>query len=120
VAEVLDSTVAAVNSALERARATVEQLLPVTTREASDETERRLLERYIEAFETDDVDGLVALLREDATLTMPPEPAVIGARAIARFFDATPVGTSHVCASGRLGRTGGPPWRSTGRPTTAG
>jgi RNA polymerase sigma-70 factor (ECF subfamily) len=111
VAEILDSTVAAVNSALQRARATVEPLLPVSTRQASTETERRLLGRYIEAFETDDVDGLVALLREDATLTMPPEPSVIGARAIARFFSDT--------TGGDLARMRLRPTWANGRPAVA-
>lgn len=111
VAEVLESTVAAVNSALQRARATVEQLLPVTTRPASGETERKLLARYIEAFETDDVDGLVALLRQDATLTMPPQPAVIGALAIARFFSDT--------TGGDLARMRLQPTWANGRPAVA-
>lgn len=111
VAEVLESTVAAVNSALQRARATVEQLLPVTTRQASGDTERRLLGRYIEAFETDDVNGLVALLREDATLTMPPQPSVTGARAIARFFSDT--------TGGDLARMRLRPTRANGRPAVA-
>jgi RNA polymerase sigma-70 factor, ECF subfamily len=111
VADVLESTVAAVNSALQRARATVEQLLPVTTPQASGETERKLLGRYIEAFETDDVDGLVALLREDATLTMPPQPSVIGARAIARFFSDT--------TGGDLARMRLRPTWANGRPAVA-
>jgi len=111
VAEALESTVAAVNSALQRARATVEQLLPVTTRQASGETERRLLGRYIEAFESDDVNGLVALLREDATLTMPPQPSVIGARAIARFFSDT--------TGGDLARMRLSPTWANGRPAVA-
>jgi RNA polymerase sigma-70 factor (ECF subfamily) len=45
-----------------------------------------LLGRYVDAFARDDVDGLVALLREDAILRMPPQSAVRGARAIVGFF----------------------------------
>src|ERR671934_728721 len=89
VAELLDSTVASVNSALQRARATIEQHLPETTPPAADPDERELLSRYVDAFERDDVDGLVALLREDSVLRMPPQPSVIGAEAIARFFRET-------------------------------
>lgn len=111
VAEVLQSTVAAVNSALQRARATVAQLLPVDMLRASKEAERRLLGRYIQAFETDDVDGLVALLREDAMLTMPPQPSVIGARAIAGFFSDT--------TGGDLSRIRLRPTWANGRPAAA-
>jgi RNA polymerase sigma-70 factor, ECF subfamily len=88
VAEVLGSTVASVNSALQRARGTIEQHLPdaLTARRAVDPAERELLDRYVAAFEHDDMDGLVALLREDATLRMPPQPALAGGLRIARFF----------------------------------
>ena len=86
VAEVLESTVASVNSALQRARAAIEQRLPETTRAAADPAERELLGRYVAAFEHADMDGLVALLREDATLHMPPQPSLSGGLQIARFF----------------------------------
>lgn len=71
VAETLELSVAAVNSALQRARATlasrnVAQAEPLT------ESQQRLLDRYVEAFERYDVDALVSLLREDATFSMPP------------------------------------------------
>src|SRR5438046_1258876 len=68
VAELLESTTASVNSALQRARATVEQRLPAPAPAALEPLERELLGRYVDAFERDDVDGLVALLREDAVL----------------------------------------------------
>jgi len=72
VAETLDTTVAAVNSALQRARATLAardlQRLPA----ALPKEESKLLTRYVEAFERYDVDELTALLHEDATLSMPP------------------------------------------------
>src|SRR3954452_16924921 len=48
--------------------------------------ERELLNRYVAAFEHADIDGLVALLREDATLRMPPQPSLGGGLRIARFF----------------------------------
>src|SRR5216683_4520715 len=63
VADLLESTVAAVNSALQRARATIELHLPARAPAPAEEIERELLGRYVEAFERDDVDGLVALLR---------------------------------------------------------
>ncbi len=86
VAEVLGSTVASVNSALQRARGTIEQHLPEMTRPAAGPAERELLNRYVAAFEDADMDGLVALLREDATLRMPPQPSLSGGLQIARFF----------------------------------
>ena len=86
VAELLESTVASVNSALQRARGTIEQHLPETTRPAAGPAERELLNRYVAAFEYADMDGLVALLREDATLRMPPQPSLSGGLQIARFF----------------------------------
>ena len=86
VAELLGSTVASVNSALQRARGTIDQHLPETTQTAADPTERELLNRYVAAFEHADMDGLVALLREDATLRMPPQPSLSGGLQIARFF----------------------------------
>jgi RNA polymerase sigma-70 factor, ECF subfamily len=70
VAEVLESTVASVTSAPQRARATIEQHLPGTTWPAADPAEREVLNRYVAAFEHADMDGLVALLREDAMLRM--------------------------------------------------
>jgi len=109
VAEVLDTTVAAVNSALQRARATVEEHLPSSPPATLEPDERRLLDRYIDAFERDDVDGLVALLREDAMLRMPPQPSVIGAVAVARFLRET-------AARGDLSHIRLTPTRANGRP----
>src|SRR6516162_7175583 len=86
VAELLESTVASVNSALQRARGTIDQLLPEATLLPPDAAERELLNRYVAAFEHADMDGLVALLREDATLRMPPQPTLSGGLQIARFF----------------------------------
>jgi RNA polymerase sigma-70 factor (ECF subfamily) len=86
VSHLLESTVASVNSALQRARGTIEQHLTETTRPAASPAEHELLNRYVAAFEHADMDGLVRLLREDATLRMPPQPALTGGLQIARFF----------------------------------
>jgi RNA polymerase sigma-70 factor (ECF subfamily) len=70
-AESLEMSVAAVNSAVQRARATLASRDHVEREELSAE-QSELLERYVDAFHRYDVDNLVALLREDATLSMPP------------------------------------------------
>ena len=85
-AELLDTTVTAVNSALQRARATIEAEAPARVVAPGQRTQRELLRRYVDAWDSADIGALVALLREDAVLTMPPEAAVIGARAIGEFF----------------------------------
>jgi RNA polymerase sigma-70 factor (ECF subfamily) len=72
VAECLDMSVAAVNSALQRARATIAARQGTSTNEPLPDDRAVLLEKYVEAFHRYDVDALVALLREDATLSMPP------------------------------------------------
>jgi len=96
VAALLDSTTASVNSALQRARATVDQqhtegrlgTVPTASR---DEIEQSLVRRYIEAWEAVDLDRLVGLLRSDAVLTMPPfRLRYEGRRAIAEFFATIP------------------------------
>jgi RNA polymerase sigma-70 factor (ECF subfamily) len=73
VAEVLELSVAAVNSALQRARATVRDRLPPSVREAS-ETERELLAGFIDAHERGDADAALALISDDIRVTMPPHP----------------------------------------------
>jgi RNA polymerase sigma-70 factor, ECF subfamily len=74
VAELLDTTVASVNSALQRARATLAAVPAddTETHRPMDEEQRMLLSRYVEAFESYDLDALTSLLREDATWSMPP------------------------------------------------
>ncbi len=73
VATLLDTTVASVNSALQRARATLaDSNLSASEPSTVDETQQELLDRYVEAFERYDIDSLVALLHEDATMSMPP------------------------------------------------
>jgi RNA polymerase sigma-70 factor (ECF subfamily) len=74
VAELLDTSVASVNSALQRARSTLATAdFTATERQRHlDETDRALLARYVDAFERYDMDGLTSLIREDATQSMPP------------------------------------------------
>lgn len=72
VAQLLDTTVASVNSALQRARATMAAVGGEADTEPLDDVHRALLARYVDAFERYDVEGLVALLHEDATQHMPP------------------------------------------------
>jgi RNA polymerase sigma-70 factor, ECF subfamily len=74
VAELLDTSVASVNSALQRARATLEERDIDDTDAAApmDATQKDLLARYVEAFERYDMDALTSLIREDATQSMPP------------------------------------------------
>ena len=74
VAELLDATIASVNSALQRARATLASSDLTTGRPAEpiDDDQRALLARYVQAFEAYDIESLVSLLREDATQSMPP------------------------------------------------
>jgi RNA polymerase sigma-70 factor, ECF subfamily len=112
VADLLDSTVAAINSALQRARGTIERELPAASPAPAAATQRDLLRRYVDAWERSDVDGLVELLREDAVLRMPPGEAVSGAAAIGRFFREVPAG-------GDIGRIRVTPTRANGRPALA-
>jgi RNA polymerase sigma-70 factor (ECF subfamily) len=74
VAELLDTSVASVNSALQRARATLEASGVSSSDPAPpmDDAQRELLARYVEAFERYDIDALTALIQEDATQSMPP------------------------------------------------
>jgi RNA polymerase sigma-70 factor, ECF subfamily len=71
VAESLDTSVASVNSAIQRARATLASR-NVSSPEPLSDAQTKMLDRYVEAFERYDVDVLASLLREDATLSMPP------------------------------------------------
>jgi len=76
-ADTLDTSVASVNSALQRARATIEKRLPErsqqeTLRALGDEKLKEIVERYAEAWERCDVDTVVSMLADDASFTMPP------------------------------------------------
>jgi RNA polymerase sigma-70 factor (ECF subfamily) len=74
VAELLETSTASVNSALQRARSTLESIDAgdLDAPAPMDDAQRRLLARYVEAFERYDLDALTSLLREDASWSMPP------------------------------------------------
>jgi RNA polymerase sigma-70 factor (ECF subfamily) len=77
VAETLESTEASVNSALQRARKTIDERLPdrsqqQTLRELGDERLREIVESYMDAMQRGDVEAVVAMLAEDAAWSMPP------------------------------------------------
>src|SRR5262249_28271994 len=84
-ADLLDISVAAVNSALQRARARLRERLPSqkpawpTSADAS-AAERELLKKYVEASEAADFRALASIIREDATFRMPPEPGTTAGR----------------------------------------
>jgi RNA polymerase sigma-70 factor (ECF subfamily) len=85
-AELLDLSVAAVKSALQRARATLKEHLPPRREEWAPEAdpteaERNLLERYVDTFHRADFDGMAALLSEDVRQLMPPNPQWLAGRA---------------------------------------
>jgi RNA polymerase sigma-70 factor (TIGR02960 family) len=101
-AELLDISKASVNSALQRAREKLDRLhrerRGIGPPPAGSSEERDLVGRFAQAFESGDVGSVVALLSEDARLTMPPEPVeYVGHEAIHRFFSTVP-------ANGRLDR----------------
>jgi RNA polymerase sigma-70 factor (ECF subfamily) len=81
IADLLSISVSAVKSALHRARVTLAKLYHDDEREraarlpTNDAATQKQLERYLHAWETQDITGLVALLKEDATFTMPPSPS---------------------------------------------
>jgi RNA polymerase sigma-70 factor (TIGR02960 family) len=92
VATLLDLSIPAVNSALQRARSTLAardsapRSLRVDRRRSEPGHLRSLVERYVRAWESADVAGLVALLRDDAVLSMPPGAPVSGAALIGAFL----------------------------------
>jgi RNA polymerase sigma-70 factor (TIGR02960 family) len=90
VAEMLESSEVSVNSALQRARASLETRLPADGERPSlrrSPRERKLAARFADAVERGDVDGMVSLLTDDALLTMPPVPFEYqGHEAIAAFL----------------------------------
>ena len=73
-AEMLETSVAAANSALQRARATVQEHPTRRPERPATEDERRLLEGFIDTHERADTEGAISLLREDVRITMPPHP----------------------------------------------
>jgi RNA polymerase sigma-70 factor (ECF subfamily) len=109
VAELLDTSVASVNSALQRARATLEALDLEATGPATVEADQQeLLARYVDAFERYDISSLVTLLHEDASFSMPPFRLWLeGPEQVGRFM----LGTGIHCKGSRLITTsanGGP------------
>jgi RNA polymerase sigma-70 factor, ECF subfamily len=96
-AESLDTTVASVNSALQRARKTVEERLPersqqATLRAIGDDGLNRVVNGYMDAMQRGDVDGVVAMLADDASWSMPPLPAWFhGPEALTDFLKLGPL-----------------------------
>jgi RNA polymerase sigma-70 factor (ECF subfamily) len=118
VAEVLQVTVPAVNSALQRGRQRLEQerrdgTLARIHAPADAHTEAVVMRRFQEAWEAVDIDGIVALLADDALLTMPPEAARFdGSAQIGAFFATVPM-------DGDLARIRLVPTRANGQPALA-
>jgi RNA polymerase sigma-70 factor (ECF subfamily) len=99
VAELLDTSVASVNSALQRARATLSEIDLEAAPAAVDAAQEELLARYVDAFERYDITSLVALLHDDATFTMPPFALWLrGIDDIAKWY----VGQGAGCEGSRL------------------
>jgi len=118
VAELLETTVASVTSALQRARTTLareQRAAPAGRphRPASAGAERDVVRRYVDAWHRADIDRLVSLLTEDAVLAMPPLPLrYVGREQIAGFFATVPAG-------GQLDRILLVETRANGRPAVA-
>ena len=112
VAALLDTTTASVNSALQRARATLDGAETVSDESGLDAEDRDLLDRYVESFESFDIDRLVSLLRDDASFSMPPHDLWIqGPEEVRRWM----LGPGIHCRGGRLVATranGGPAFGS--------
>ena len=119
VADLLGTTVASVNSALQRARATLAELDDRPEPPPLDPDEADLLDRYVDAFERYDIDAFVSLLHEDASQHMPPYEMWLGnARDIGRWMLGPGVG----CRGSRLFRLriNGAPGLAQYRPTDGG
>jgi RNA polymerase sigma-70 factor, ECF subfamily len=107
-ASLLDTSVASANSALQRARETMQARLPARRAEwsrdtAPSEEERELLRRYIEAHERADVTAFAELLSSDASFSMPPQPTwVAGREEVMRFLTANGFGQPEVLGELRL------------------
>ncbi|MFI7488246.1 RNA polymerase subunit sigma-70 [Micromonospora echinaurantiaca] len=114
VADLLDTTVAGVNSALQRARATLAVAPTVDPhRGRLSRHEQRVLDDFLRAWHARDIPALAALLRDDIALTMPPQAIrIVGRDAVARFFATVP-------ANGRLDRVRLVVTRANGHPALA-
>jgi RNA polymerase sigma-70 factor (ECF subfamily) len=119
VAQLLDSTVASVNSALQRARATMAENGGRLDPRPLDDDTNELLSRYVDTFERYDIDGFVRLLREDATQHMPPFEMWLRGR---EDIGAWMVGPGHGCEGSRCMATtaNGSPAVAQWRPDGAG
>jgi RNA polymerase sigma-70 factor (TIGR02960 family) len=112
-AELLDTSVPAVNSALQRAKLAVKERVPPVTQQATlarlgDAARQTLVRAYVDAWAQQDASALVALLTEDARFTMPPIPSWFdGRNAVVRFFTQpvfrAPWRLEPVWVSGQLG-----------------
>ena len=99
VAELMEMSVASVNSALQRARATMALAQEDALDPTIDADHEALLNRYVDAFERYDIPALVALLRDDVVLSMPPfDLWMVGRENLAGWF----LGEGIVCKDGRL------------------
>lgn len=100
VADTLDSTVASVNGALSRARATLQEQraagrLQTDRMAPTSQVEQALVQGYVDAWQATDTNKLAALLKDDVVLTMPPLPLrYTGRRAVTDFYDRGPFSTS--------------------------
>ncbi|MGH2980676.1 MAG: sigma-70 family RNA polymerase sigma factor, partial [Solirubrobacterales bacterium] len=96
VAETLDTTTASVNSALQRARAAVDERTPdqsqqATLRSLGDDGMREVVNGYVDAWDRGDIDAVVAMLTEDATFAMPPLASWYGGADLPGFLEVGPL-----------------------------
>ena len=124
-ADVLELTLPSVNSALHRARTTLSQHYPGgegedSTMSSTDERTQWLLDHFVQAWETADVEGLVALLKADAAFAMPPSPSWYqGNKAIRIFAAATVFADGGMFPGNALNRWRLLPTRANGSPAFA-
>ena len=96
-AEALETTTASVNSALQRARKTIEDRLPEqsqqqTLRELGDDGVKEVVGNYVDAWESGDIDQVISMLTEDAAFAMPPAPSWHrGTEMLRRFLEVGPL-----------------------------
>jgi RNA polymerase sigma-70 factor (ECF subfamily) len=118
VADLLDTSVPAVNSSLQRARATLDQAHGPVAAAAGGQRpdsprERRLVDAFVRAWHARDIPALAALLRDDVTLSMPPQSIlIVGRDEVVAFFATVP-------ADGRLDLIRLVPTRANGHPALA-
>src|SRR6266516_1464314 len=111
VAELLETSVASVNSALQRARATLEagKVSASDPAPSLDEADRALLARYVQAFEDYDIDALTSLIQEEATQSMPPYDMWLSGRAdILRWWFGPGIGCRGSRVIPTVGANGSP------------